>query len=575
MKNSISLYRTYIFFFFFLCVALLFVVRLYFLQIVKGQYYYDKADSQYTGNSLSSFDRGDIFFQSKDGHLVSAATVKHGFIIAINPTTIQSNGSVDSVYDKLSKEISLDKETFYFKANKIGDPYEEVAKRVAEEQMNKISVQKMDGVIIAKDSWRIYPGGKLAANAIGFVAYNDNKLEGRYGLEKYYEDILKRGENTVFTNVFAEIFSNFKNISSGSDREGDLITSIEPEVQNALEKIVSSIENTFNSKITGAIVIDPKSGEIYAMSVSPTFDLNNFSEEKKVGVFSNPLISDAYEMGSIIKPLTIATGIDLGVITAKTTYDDKGFIMVDGKKISNHDGLVNGLSDMQEVLNKSLNIGAAFVEGRIGNKKFAQYFTDLGIGTETGIDLPNESAGSIENLKSPRDIEYVTASFGQGISMTPVNAVRALSTLANGGKLVTPHIVKKINYEIGLSKNISLVDESKQVFKKESTEEVTRLLVGAVDKALLNGRLMQKNYSVAAKTGTAQISRPASEGGGYYPDKYLHSFFGYFPAYNPKFLIFFYTVEPKSILYASDTLAEPFIEMTKFLINYYEIPPDR
>jgi cell division protein FtsI/penicillin-binding protein 2 len=211
----------------------------------------------------------------------------------------------------------------------------------------------------------------------------------------------------------------------------------------------------------------------------------------------------------------------------------------------------------------------------MGKEKFAEYFMELGIGTETGIDLPNEAAGSIENLKSPRDIEYFTASFGQGISMTPINAVRALSTLANGGKLIAPHVVKKINYDVGLSKSISFVDESKQIFKKETTEEVTRLLIGAVDDALLGGKLKQKNYSIAAKTGTAQISRPISEGGGYYPDKYLHSFFGYFPAYDPKFLIFLYTVEPKSNLYASDTLAEPFIDLVKFLTNYYEIPPDR
>jgi cell division protein FtsI/penicillin-binding protein 2 len=550
-------------------------VRLYFLQIVKGQYYYEKSDSQYTGNSASSFDRGDIFFDSKDGYLVSAATVKKGYIIAINPSVIQANKSLDKVFEDLSTVITLDKESFYFKANKLTDPYEEIARKISEEQMNKISSKKIDGVIISKDSWRIYPGGQLASNTLGFVGYNDNKLEGRYGLEKYYQDTLKREDNKVFTNVFAEIFSNIKKISEDSDREGDLVTSIDPEVQNALERTVGGIENSWSSKITGGIVIDPKTGEVYAMSVSPTFDLNDFSKEKKVGVFSNPLISDSYEMGSIIKPLTIASGIDSGAITAKTTYNDTGFIMVDGKKISNHDGLINGVSDMQEVLSKSLNVGAAFVVNKMGKEKFLEYFKNLEIGTETGIDLPNEAAGSIENLNSPRDIEFVTASFGQGISMTPINVVRALSTLANGGKLITPHIVKKINYEVGLSKNISFVNEAKQVFRKDTTEEVTRLLIGAVDKALLGGKLKQTNYSIAAKTGTAQMARPIEDGGGYYPDKYLHSFFGYFPAYNPRFLIFLYTVEPKSLLYASDTLAEPFLDVVKFLINYYEIPPDR
>ena len=123
--------------------------------------------------------------------------------------------------------------------------------------------------------------------------------------------------------------------------------------------------------------------------------------------------------------------------------------------------------------------------------------------------------------------------------------------------------------------NISYVNEAKQVIKKETSEEISRMLVRVVDEALVGGTMKMKNYSIAAKTGTAQIARPANEGGGYYSDKILHSFFGYFPAYNPRFLIFLYTLEPKNIDYASQTLTEPFFDITKFLINYYEIPPDR
>jgi cell division protein FtsI (penicillin-binding protein 3)/stage V sporulation protein D (sporulation-specific penicillin-binding protein) len=229
---------------------------------------------------------------------------------------------------------------------------------------------------------------------------------------------------------------------------------------------------------------------------------------------------------------------------------------------------------MQEVLNKSVNTGVAFVVSKMGKENFAKYMIDFGLGNETGIDLPNEAGGRISNLKSPRDIEYATASFGQGIAITPINAVRALSAVANGGTLVHPHIAKKIDYKVGLSKNISYADsENKRVIKKETSEEITRMLVKVVDKALLEGTVKIPNYSVAAKTGTAQIAKPG--GGGYYDDRYLHSFFGYFPAYNPRFLIFLLTLEPKGAAYASNTLTAPFMDTVKFLINYYEIPPDR
>ena len=178
----------------------------------------------------------------------------------------------------------------------------------------------------------------------------------------------------------------------------------------------------------------------------------------------------------------------------------------------------------------------------------------------------------VDNLKSPRDIEHATASFGQGIALTPVSTIRALSTIANGGVLINPHIVKQINYKIGVSENKS-TETYRRVIKRETSEEITRMLVHSVDKVLLGGTLQIPNYSVAAKTGTAQMAKEG--GGGYYEDQFLHSFIGYFPAYNPKFIIFLYTINPKGIRYGSETLSKPFMDTVKFLINYYEVPPDR
>ncbi len=578
MKINSLQNRVRLVFFVFLAFVFLIIIRLYFLQVVNGQAFSERADRQYVSATVDTFDRGSIFLKNKEGVLFSAATLKSGYILALNNNEISTN--TEEYYKKLSNIIDLDSSSFYSKISKKNDPYEEIKRHVSDEQIKDIKELKLPGIIIEKEKWRYYPGDDLASRVVGIVGYNGDNLEGRYGLEKYYEDVLKRSDSNLYVNTFAEIFSNInKNINNNKEREGDIVTTIDPEVQGYVENVVEEIHRKWNSKITGSIVIDPKTGEIYSMSVYPTFNPNDFKNESDVGVFSNPLVSNAYEMGSIIKPLTVAAGLDTGDITAKTIYDDKGFLEIDGRTIYNFDKKGRGVVDMQSVLNNSLNTGVAFVMDRMGKEKFTEYFKKYGIGSETGIDLPNEASGNIDNildnLSNKKKIEYVTASFGQGISMTPIITVRALSVLANGGKLIIPHVVEKIDYKVGLSKDISYINEAKQILKKETSEEISRMLTKVVDEALAGGTMKINNYSIAAKTGTAQIARPSSEGGGYYPDKWLHSFFGYFPAYNPRFLVFLYTVEPKNIDYASKTLTNPFFDIVKYLINYYEIPPDR
>jgi len=552
--------------------AVLLVGRLYYVQIVHGETYAEQADHQYVRPSTELFDRGSIFFEDKDGRLIAAATVKSGFTITINPTKI-----IDppELYRTLSAVTPISEASFLLRAGKKDDPYEEIAKQISEEEAKKIEALNEPGVSIYKERWRFYPGNALGAQTVGFVGYDESGIHqaGQYGLERFYERTLSRETSNLYVNFFAEVFSGISNALSEDGAEaGNLVTTIEPSVQLFLERELKAIQNEWNSEKTGGIIIDPRTGEIYALGIAPSFNLNDFKSENGSAIFVNPLIESVYEMGSIIKPLTMAAGLDTGAVTATTTYHDKGFLELDGKKISNFDGKGRGVVSMQEVLNQSLNTGVAFVVTRIGSKQFAEYFRNYGLGEETGIDLPNEVHGLVDNLNSPRDVEYATASFGQGIAMTPIETVRALSALANGGVLVTPHVVKEIRYENGLSKNITYND-GKRVLKPETGQEITRMLVTVVDKALAGGTVKLPHYSVAAKTGTAQIAKEGERG--YYDDRYLHSFFGYFPAYDPRFLVFLYTVEPKGVNFASQTLTNPFIDTVKFLINYYDLPPDR
>lgn len=565
------IFRIQLISFFILAFAVLLGVKLYYVQVIHGEDFSERADRQYVRPNHDLYNRGNIFFEDKNGNLVSGATLKTGYTIAINPKLILDE---KKVFDSLNGIITLEEETFFFRAGKKEDPYEEIATRITKEQADLIDGLELGGVYIYKDRWRYYPGDTLAAQTLGFIGYEGDDKSGRYGLERYYNHVLERDESTVYVNFFAEIFSNIGDSLSDNDEDkvGDVVTSIDPSVQVFLENVLSDVEEEWKSKLSGGIIINPSTGAVYALAVSPTFDVNKFNEVDNSSVFLNPLVESIYEMGSIIKPLTMAIGIDSGSITPDSTYYDKGYVEIDDYRISNFDGKGRGRVEMQEILSQSLNTGAVYIAEQTGIDEFGKYMRDLGIGEETGIDLPNESAGLTSNLESSRFVEYATASFGQGFAITPISTVRALSALANGGRTINPHVAKKITYTSGLSKKVSFPEED-QVFKKETTDEVTRMLVKVVDEALRGGRVKLDNYSVAAKTGTAQIAKKDERG--YYDDRFLHSFFGYVPAYDPEFLIFLYTVEPVGVRYASQTLTYPFMDIVEFLINYYEIPPDR
>ncbi|PIP55862.1 MAG: hypothetical protein COX06_01095 [Candidatus Zambryskibacteria bacterium CG22_combo_CG10-13_8_21_14_all_42_17] len=557
--------------------ALFLTSRLYFIQIVSGENFEAQAGNQYLLTGDNYFDRGSIFFTTKDRVLVPAANIKTGFLIHINPNILNQHTDLDEVHKSINSIVTIDKKDFLAKAKKKDDPYEELAKHLNKEGAEKIQALKIPGVSIAKQRWRLYPGESMAAHTVGLIGYRGNDLAGRYGLERFYDNVLKRSGESVYVNFFAEIFSNFKKaVSEDENFEGDIITTIEPSVEAFLESEIEKVGERYSSDFTGGIVINPKTGAIYAMALTPTFDPNAPQRESGSLIFTNKLVEDRYEMGSIVKALTLAVGLESNAITAKTTFNDPGCMTINTRSFCNYDKKSHGSNvSMQTVLNKSLNMGAAFVALRMGGANFSKALLAFGLESKTGIDLPNEGKSLVSNLKTNRDLEPAQASFGQGIALTPISTVRALSALANGGTLITPHLVKEIRYKLGATKKIiqPAEEERERAITPETSAEISRMLTEVVDRSLRDGQVRLDNYSIAAKTGTAQIAR--SGGGGYYDDQYLHSFFGYFPSYEPKFLVFLYTYNPKNVQYASETLTESFMNITKFLINYYDIAPDR
>ncbi|MCE9540980.1 penicillin-binding protein 2 [Candidatus Kaiserbacteria bacterium] len=555
-----------------IALAILLLLRLYFVQIVHGEEYRRDAQGQYVEQSPDTINRGNIYFTTKDGALVAAAVMQSGWRIAITPKDITDP---EAVYAALNAETPIDSEKFFASAAKVSDPYEEVGFRIADDAATKIRAKKLKGVLLVRDQWRAYPAEKLAAQTVGFIGYKGDMKVGVYGLERQWNDTLTETASGLYVNPFAEIFTNVAALVSSdpASHQGDVITSIEPFVQSQLEKTLDEVMRTYTPKQAGGIVMDPHTGEIVAMAMRPAFDPNTYNMVADPSAYANALVEGRYELGSIMKPLTMAAGIDAGAISPATTYNDKGCIERSTKTICNYDHKARGVIPMQEILNQSLNLGVTFITDTMGHPVFTKYMKSFGLGEKTGVDVPNEVTGDLTTLGNGTgpDVNYATASFGQGISVSPVEMIRALAVLANQGVLPNPHVVTGIRYDSGITRSV-VATSGPQVLKPQTVTTVTNMLIKVYDDALLHGELKQEHYTVAAKTGTAQIPIP---GQGYYPDRYLHSFFGYFPAHDPRFIVFLFAIQPHGVEYASASLAHPFFDIEQYLIHYYDIPPDR
>ena len=552
--------------------GLIIVIRLYYLQVYAGEIFRETANSQYEGSIVNNpYDRGFIYLRAKSGEQITAAGLASGYILAINPRLTKNP---DFLYAVLKPYLSINREQFMAKANKQNDPYEEIEKRLAPTIASKISDLNLEGVYLVRQHWRVYPGGKFMANVLGFVGYNNYAFGGQYGVERYYDNNLIREDKSTYQNFISDVLSIVPGdmFNRESARAADITLSLEPKVQLRMESKLDEIVNKWKPTVAGILVIDPTSGKIFAMASSPSFNPNHYAEASSTRAYANPFVDEVYELGSIMKPITMSSALDAGTVTASSTYFDTGTLEIDGKKISDYDKKPRGIQTMQDVLKHSLNLGSVHVMRSLGRERYHDYLLKFGFGDKTGIDLPNETHNLMDNLEGGREVEYATASFGQGIALSPISMVRALSALANGGYLIKPHVTGSLNYQFGQVKEIQTIEQGRAI-SKTASEEVTRMLVEVVDTTLAGGKIKMPHYRIAAKTGTAQIANSAT--GEYYTDKFLHSFFGYFPAYNPRFLVFLFMREPKGAQYASETLALPFRDIAQFLINYYDIPPDR
>ncbi len=524
-------------------------------------------------------DRGNIYFTDKDDEKHLAATTHFGYNLNISPLEIED---AEEVYEHLNEEIDIDRRSFFKSAKKEKvDEYEIIKRDIPESIQEKIQARidkyGLKGVWMEPFKKREYINNSLAAHTLGFVSVDENQMtRGQYGVENIFDDVLSSANkipkttSTTVLEQLGELPPQSKNSSAGN-----VTLTVDINVQRQLETQMRRIQYNWNAQKVGGIVMDPNDGSIIAIGAVPSFNPNTYGQVTDYSLFNNPIVEDVYEMGSVFKALTVAIGFDSGRVLLRDSYTDHGQVVVDGEIISNYDGRGRGPNtSVQTILSHSLNTGAVFLLQKIGIGTYKDYMDEFRFDSITQVDLPKEIAGLVENLNSNREIEFATASFGQGIAVTPIATARAFASLANGGFIVQPYVTKDIEQPRigGIISKRDFTRERKRVFNKSTADKVTKLLTTVYDRGILGGSLRNPRYSIAAKTGTAQLVNPNT--GRYAENKFLHSFFGYFPASKPKYLIFLFAVDPKT-KYASTSLSHPFAALTNFIISYYAIPPDR
>jgi len=563
-------WRFYFSFLLFLFLAGGILLRFFSLQIRQHIFFEGLASSQQDLMQKINPRRGEIFIQEKDNLWHPVATNRNFKEVFLVPYEVTD---VEAVSQQLAPLLNLPVEKIAAKLKNLKDPYELLKNKVDEETAEKIKQLGLAGVYLRDENWRWYPQGSLASHILGFVGLKNEGKIGQYGLEQYYEEEL-RGQSGFLKSqkdaVGRWLLMHDYDLEKAQDGV-NLYLTIDQNIQYILEQKLKNVMEKWGASGACGIVMDPKTGALKAMVSLPNFDPNNYKEVSSVSVFLNSCTQKNYEPGSIFKPIVVAAGLDTGKITPETTFVDEGLVKIGGYTITNAQNKKYGLSTMTNVLEKSINTGVVFIQRLIGGEIFRQYIEAFGFGEPTGIDLAGEAKGDLKNVqKEKREINFATAAFGQGISATPLQMATAISAIANNGKLMKPYLVEKKVFSDG-REEITQPEIIRQVISPKIAGQLTAMLVSTVRHGY--DKIKIKNYYIAGKTGTAQI--PNENGSGYLPNETNHSFIGFAPAYNPKFLIFLKIERPHGIEFASESLAPVFSELAQYLFSYYEIPPEQ
>ncbi len=558
---------------FFAMAAIAIIARCFQLQILEGGTYKLLATDQHTLQSMLVPERGQILVRDRaDGSLHPLATNRDAWTLYAVPREMDDKGAAAQAIALYANQTEADLVTRW--TAKPDSAYDPLAKNLDKTTADAIAALNLKGIGLVKTWARLYPESDIGGQLIGFVRTDDTGMgAGTYGIEGALDATLKGASGFVSAQKDAggrRLMLNggtIRDAENGSDVVLTIDRTIQYEACADLRKAAAAAAAEGGS----VIVMDPKTGAILAMCSTPDFDPANFGATNDVSTFNNPVTLGTYEPGSVFKAITMAIGIDRGKVAPNTTYTDTGVVKIDKFEIKNSDLKANGVQTMTNVLEKSLNTGSIFVERQLGIDAFRAGVEAFGFGSKTGIELSPEAKGNVSSLSKKSDVYGATASFGQGITVTPLQLAAAFSALANGGKLMRPYVVDTIIHPDG-SQEKTKPDVVRQAISPRTSDLIRGMLVSVVEKGH-GARAAVPGYYVAGKTGTAQVANP--RGPGYLKDISIATYAGFVPAENPAFVIIARLVKPKNGVWAETNTAPIFHDVAAFSLAYLGIPMTR
>ena len=526
--------------------------RLVAFQVVQGAHWKELGKQVQRINVVAKPDRGVIY--DRNGAVLAGNSADYQ--IGVSPALITQAEEMATALAPI-----LQKQRYELLALMQADtPYVLLAGRVSPEVAEAIRALPYDGIQIDPLPRRIYPQGELLCHVLGYVDFGGI---GGAGLEGYYQ-----------TELAGEAASDVRSISpltpqrSVIAREGaDLVLTIDRTVQYAVEQHLQRAISEYGAQSGTIIVMDPRTGAIIAMANYPCYSPYEFYDAPE-NLLVNPAVSKQYEPGSVMKLVTMAAALDSGTVTPQSTYNDTGIIEIGGHRTFNWDRSGPGVTDMTTLLARSLNVGAATIASWMGPETYYTYLERFGFGRPTGIDLMAEAAGTLHLPGSEFWTEsfIATNAYGQGIAVTPLQMISSVSAIANGGRLMQPHVVQEIHSNDRIFRHEPTVGN--QPISATTAQQLNAMAVTAVSREVNSAQVA--DYTVAGKTGTAEIP----ENGVYLSDATIGSFIGWLPADAPEMVVLVKLDRMTTSPWGSMTAAPTFAELAEELVVMLNVPPD-